>query len=301
MGVSRGATSNVWFAVKRRESWHPGQAALGLRSHDTLQGVDRGREVRRLAVEEELVGGEDAAVGREPGARKRPLLRPEEPGHLAVLGSDVGGDDARGLLRKRARRDGPARVLLRPHLAPGATVLESSDQAEASPVLREAAGEGEACAARRGGLPGVRLAPEHDAHVPIPAQLDGQVVQEPGGRVVELRVRKDATADAGDDGGPVIDGPPRRAPRSARSSVLRAGPPTSGRATYAAPRQLDPHRVRGSHEEVVPLERTPQPARLDPHDGVHGGVEVLPAAEDRRGDRRLGESLPAPARVSSTM
>ena len=138
----------------------------------------------------------------------------------------------------------------------------------------------------------MRLASEHDADVPIPAQLDSQVVQEPGGRVVEVRVRKDATADAGDDGGPVIDGPRGVLhARRARRSSERDRPPQDGRVR--APRQLDPHRVRGSHQEVVPLEGTPQPARLDPHDGVHGGVEVLPAAEDRRGDRRLGESLPA--------
>ena len=33
-----------------------------------------------------------------------------------------------------------------------------------------------------------RIAPEHDAHVPIPAQLDGQVIQEPGRRVAKVRL-----------------------------------------------------------------------------------------------------------------
>ena len=95
----------------------PGQAALGLRGDDTLQGLDRGGEVRRVAVEEELVGGEDPAVGRELGGRLRPPLRPEQLRHQALLGGDAGGDDARRLLLERPRRDGPAPVLLRPHLA----------------------------------------------------------------------------------------------------------------------------------------------------------------------------------------
>ena len=44
-------------------------------------------------------------------------------------------------------------------------------------------------------------------------------------------------------------------------------------------------------QEVVPLERTPQAARLDPDDGVDGGVEVPPAAEDLDRDRGLGQAV----------
>ena len=62
----------------------------------------------------------------------------------------------------------------------------------------------------------------------------------------------------------------------------------------AAPGQLDPHRIPAARAQVVGLEGAPQPPGLDPHDRVHGRVEVVTAAEDLRGDGGLAQGL-APA------
>ena len=59
-------------------------------------------------------------------------------------------------------------------------------------------------------------------------------------------------------------------------------------------RQRDPDRVVLPREQVVALERAPEPPGLDAHDGVHDGVEVVAAAEDAGGNRGLGQLFPAP-------
>ena len=123
--------------------------------------------------------------------------------------------------------------------------------------------------------------------------LDGQVIQEAGRRVVELRVGKTDALDGGEDGGPVVRGGLRACGTAGVHRFLGRGrPPRDGHV--GTPRQLDPEEIPGPREQVVPLERTPQAARLDPHDRVHRGVEVRPAVEDSPGDRRLGQALLPP-------
>jgi hypothetical protein len=263
----------------------PGERTLGLRGHGASQRLESGDEVRRLARQEEVVRAEKRPV-------RRPLLPlPEERlGHDPLLRGDPGGHDPRHFPREVAAASRIVPVLLGPDLSARPAVPEMHGHPRVAVLLEEVAGELEAPPFARRGREAAQVVAQRDAHVPVPVQLDRQVVHEPRRSLVRPALTVASGPHAEDDRGPAartLHGVHAARPRFRRFGGSR---PSEDRDVAASP-QLKAHGVGGSLEEVVPLERAPQAPRLDADDGVHRGVEVRPPAEDPRGDRRLGQAV----------
>ena len=246
--------------------------------------------MRRLAGEEEAVRVEERLIGRSLRLGRQ-CLAAEGLGHDAVFRGDPGGDDPDRLPVELLRVLGVAPVLLGPDLTGGPAVLEVHGHPRVAAFLQESHGEQESRCFAGGGLGATRVVAAHDAHVPVAVELHRQVVAEPRGSLLGLALAPGSHEEV--DRGPadpVLHGIPL-----ARRGLRRLGGPLPAEdGDVAAPRQLDVHRIVGSFEEVVALERPTEASRLYPDDGVDDGVEVLPALEDLERDRGLGQALRSP-------
>ena len=170
-------------------------------------------------------------------------------------------------------------------------MLEVHGHPRVAALLQESHGEHEGRRIAGGGPGAARVVAAHHAHVPVAVELHRQVVAEPRGRLLG-RALAPASHDEVDRGpaAPVLRGiPPARA-----GHRRRGGPRPAEYGDVAASWQLDVDRIVGSFEEVVALERPPEASRLNPDDGVDGGVEVPPAPEDPDRDRGLGQAVRSP-------
>ena len=145
----------------------------------------------------------------------------------------------------------------------------------------------------REGIQPVSGAVSQDVDHGVATELERKLLAHPLGHRLELGVGLPRLEGDEHRGRPPVSHVCRRRPGLERLRWIGRRDEDAERGHIAAFGKLDPQDVLPTREQVVPFQRPPQATRLDPHDRVDDGVEVLGSAEDRGGDRDLRELVAA--------